>query len=60
MPSIDEILPELTDEAVERWLREEALPALQAHQADPSECIPIDEVFDRIEARLKAREAKAR
>ena len=46
------------DEAVERWLREEAVPTYKAYLADPTNVRPIDEVFDRLEARLKAREAK--
>lgn len=47
------------DAAVERWLREEAVPTYKAYLADPTKVIPVDEVFDRLEARLKAREAKA-
>ncbi|MFI4934890.1 MAG: type II toxin-antitoxin system ParD family antitoxin [Caulobacterales bacterium] len=47
------------DAAVERWLREEAVPTYEAYLADPTQVVPIDEVFDRLEARLKEREAKA-
>jgi len=47
------------DAAVEQWLRDEAVPTYKAYLADPTRVSPIDEVFERIEARLKAREAKA-
>jgi antitoxin ParD1/3/4 len=46
------------DAAVERWLREEVVPVAVAMQADPARSIPVDHVFDEIEAphemRLKA------
>ncbi|WEZ82875.1 type II toxin-antitoxin system ParD family antitoxin [Rhizobium sp. 32-5/1] len=38
------------DEAVERWLREDVLPAALAIAADPQRAIPIDEVFSGIRA----------
>ncbi|HEY1750934.1 MAG TPA: type II toxin-antitoxin system ParD family antitoxin [Caulobacteraceae bacterium] len=48
------------DAAIDRWLREEAVPTLKAHEADPTRAIPIDEVFDRVIGRIQARrEAKA-
>jgi len=47
------------DGAVERWLRDEAVPTYKAYLADPTNVRPADEVFDEIEARLRARVAKA-
>ncbi|HEY2707584.1 MAG TPA: type II toxin-antitoxin system ParD family antitoxin [Caulobacteraceae bacterium] len=47
------------DAAVERWLQNEAVPTYEAYLADPTRVTPIEDVFSRIEARLKAREAKA-
>jgi antitoxin ParD1/3/4 len=46
------------DSAVEAWLRNEVLPTLQAHEADPSRAIPIDRVFDGMAERYRARQAK--
>ena len=43
------------DAAVERWLREEVAPTYDAWRADPSQVIPIDEVFDDVRARHAAR-----
>jgi putative addiction module CopG family antidote len=43
------------DRAVEAWLHNEVLPTLKAHEADPSRGIPIDEVFDGMAARYRAR-----
>jgi putative addiction module CopG family antidote len=43
------------DVAVEAWLRNEVLPTLRAHEADPSRAIPIDQVFDRMRERHEAR-----
>lgn len=45
------------DEVIERWLREEVIPAYDAMMADPSRGIAIDEVFDNAEARHRARKA---
>lgn len=49
------------DDVVERWLREEVAPVVLAMQADPSQAIPMEEVFDEIEAlhreRMKAERA---
>ena len=47
------------DAAVERWLRNEVVPTLQAFEADPSKGIPIAEVFDGMEARRRARKSRA-
>ncbi len=46
------------DGAVEAWLRNEVLPTLQAHEADPSRAIPIDQVFDGMAERYRTRRAK--
>lgn len=43
--------------AVEKWLREEVAPTYDAMMADPSRGIPLDEVFDGLEARYLARKA---
>ena len=34
------------DAALERWIREEVLPELDAYEADPSRALPLDEAFD--------------
>jgi antitoxin ParD1/3/4 len=47
------------DAEVERWLREQVVPTYDAYKADPSRGIPIDEVFDGLEARYRARKARA-
>ena len=47
------------DAAVERWLREEVVPAALAYDTDPSQAVPIDEAFDRVIAELRGKE-KAR
>lgn len=41
--------------AIERWLIEEVLPTIEEMEAHPGRLIPIDEAFDRIEAKVKAR-----
>lgn len=38
------------DAAVERWLREEVVPAYDAWKADPSRAIPAEEVFAELRA----------
>lgn len=45
------------DAAIEKWLRDEVVPTYEAMMADPSRGIPIDEVFDGLEARYLARKA---
>lgn len=46
------------DEAIKRWLHEEAGPAYDEMTADPSDAVPADDVLaeirDRLDARLKA------
>ena len=41
--------------AIELWLIEEVLPTIEEMEAHPERLIPIDEAFDRIEAKVKAR-----
>lgn len=43
------------DAAIERWLQEEVLPTVAEMDAHPERLIPIDEAFDRIETKLRAR-----
>jgi antitoxin ParD1/3/4 len=43
------------DAAIERWLIEEVLPTIDEMEAHPERLVPIDEAFDRIEAKVKAR-----
>jgi antitoxin ParD1/3/4 len=43
------------DAAVERWLREEVVPAYDAMKADPTRGIPAEKVFATIRARHAAR-----
>jgi antitoxin ParD1/3/4 len=38
------------DAAVDRWLREEAVPVYDAMQADPARAIPAEQVFEEIRA----------
>lgn len=40
---------------VQKWLNEEVLPTVDEMEAHPERLIPIDEAFDRIEAKLRAR-----
>lgn len=47
------------DAVVERWLREEVVPAYDAWKADPSSAIPAEQVFAEIRAR-HARRVKGR
>ena len=41
--------------AVERWLRNEVVPTALAHSVDPDRASTVDEAFDRVIARLRAR-----
>jgi len=43
------------DATIERWLQEEVLPTIDEMEAHPERLIPIDEAFDRIETKLRAR-----
>lgn len=40
---------------IERWLIEEVLPTIEEMEAHPERLIPIDEAFDRIEAKIRTR-----
>jgi antitoxin ParD1/3/4 len=46
------------DEAVERWLREDVVPAASTIAADPQRAIPLDDVFTDIRT-LHAERMKA-
>lgn len=48
------------DAAIEKWLVEEVVPALDALDADPSRAIPADEAWRRIEAHMNAQSSKKR
>jgi antitoxin ParD1/3/4 len=43
------------DVAIEKWLREEVVPTAKEMEAHPERLIPLDEAFDRIEAKIRAR-----
>ncbi|MEO8883044.1 MAG: type II toxin-antitoxin system ParD family antitoxin [Devosia sp.] len=44
------------EEAVlEKWLRDEVVPTIREMEAHPERLVPLDEAFDRIEAKLRAR-----
>ena len=44
------------DEAmIEKWLMEEVLPTIEEMKAHPERLIPLDEAFDRIEAKIRAK-----
>lgn len=47
------------DAAVERWLREEVVPAAAANMADPSRAIPAEQVFAEVRAQ-HAKRVRAR
>lgn len=42
------------DEATERWVKEEVLPAIEEYERDPSTARPADEVFGEILEELRA------
>jgi antitoxin ParD1/3/4 len=44
----------------EKWLREEILGRLAELRQDPTKGIPADTVFSRLEARHRAKQAKAK
>jgi hypothetical protein len=48
-------IPRQGDPEVENWLREEVVPSLLEYEADPSRGIPAEEVFERIQQRLRDR-----
>lgn len=43
------------DAAVEKWLREEVAPAYDAHKAEPSRALPLDEAMARVRQRIAAK-----
>ena len=45
------------DRDEELRVRREVLPAIAAHEADPTRAVPIEEAFDGILARRKAKRA---
>lgn len=47
------------DRAVEQWLREVIVPIYEAHKADPSRGVPIEEVHAQLAARRAKRVAAA-
>ncbi|MBX3502203.1 MAG: type II toxin-antitoxin system ParD family antitoxin [Alphaproteobacteria bacterium] len=48
------------DAAMERWLREEVVPAYDATMADPSKRIPAEKAFGEAAARYAARKRAAK
>ena len=42
------------DAAVERWLRDEAVPAYDDHKADPNSAVPLDQSIARLRAYMDA------
>jgi antitoxin ParD1/3/4 len=46
------------DAAVERWLREEAVTAYEALEADPKRAIPADAVFATVRARHREKRSR--
>ena len=48
------------DQAVEKWLREQVVPSVKAHLADPSRAVPIEEAFAGLKERYLARKAQAK
>ena len=43
------------DEAVERWLREEVVPAVESYKADPSRALTSDQVRESLAEKRKQR-----
>lgn len=43
------------DAMIEKWLAEEVLPTIEEMEAHPERLIPLDEAFDRVEAKIRAR-----
>ena len=46
------------DEAMERWLREQVVPAYDAYHADPTRGIPAEQVFAELRAHHAAEQRK--
>jgi putative addiction module CopG family antidote len=43
------------DAVVERWLREEVVPTYEAYKADPTNTLSLEEVFERLDARISVK-----
>ncbi|MBN9344679.1 MAG: type II toxin-antitoxin system ParD family antitoxin [Devosia sp.] len=43
------------DAIIEKWLVEEVLPTIEEMEAHPERLVPLDEAFDRIEAKIRSR-----
>ena len=48
------------DAAVERWLRDEIAPAYDAHKADPTRAVSLDEGMAQVRARIAKGEVAAK
>lgn len=46
------------DAVVERWLREEVVPTYDAYKANPTDTLSLEEVFDRLNARMSLKSDK--
>lgn len=46
------------DAAVDRWLRDEVAPTYDAHKADPSRAVPLDEGMAQVRARIAKGEGR--
>jgi antitoxin ParD1/3/4 len=46
------------DAAIERWIREEVIPTMDALDADPSRAVPIEDAWRRIQAHMDLRSGK--
>jgi deoxyadenosine/deoxycytidine kinase len=46
---------QLEDAALERFIRDGVLPTLDEMEKHPERLIPLDEAFDRLEAKIRAR-----
>jgi antitoxin ParD1/3/4 len=46
------------DVAVEKWLRDEVVPTIKAHDADPSRSLSAEDVRERLQLHMAGRRAK--
>lgn len=46
------------DAVVERWLREEVAPAYDAHRADPTRAVPLEQGMANVRARIAKGESR--
>jgi Arc/MetJ-type ribon-helix-helix transcriptional regulator len=56
---LDDVLPQLSEAAIDQWLREDVVKTLADYDADPSAAVPIEEVMTRFQARRAARKGKS-